>query len=94
MSKKLTESGNVVELFPNKTKFHEFLEDIEKKYDEDTLRDFICIYSSDTEDADTAQAYYIYWFGKVSCACCLGLCDIAKAHINDYMRLVTMGRDS
>jgi len=85
--------NNVYE-FPNKQLFYEYLDNLKKAYDKNLLKNFVCIYEreynmDDPQEVKDSKQFagknMIYWFGK-SCTTCLGLCDLMKQYIVDYIR--------
>ena len=84
--------GEVVK-FPNQQPFQDFLDFLSKEYKENRLKDFICItcvgYREDEEVPEGMQSkIYKYWFGDKCCLYLLGLCDVMKDCIIDYMKEV------
>lgn len=82
--------SDVVE-FPNPNAFYSYLENLRKAYDEGRLKNFICIYSCDYEEEEHRPKEFIekiepYWFGEKSCVYLLGLTDIMKDEIREFMK--------
>lgn len=75
--------------FPNETVFYDFLAELREAYDKNLLNNFICIYSKNYKDDEEHNGFVgrnrSYWFGKSSSEC-LGLTDLAKEMILDYIR--------
>ena len=77
--------------FPNPNAFYSYLEGLKKAYDEDRLKNFICIYSCDYEEEELRPKEFMekiepYWFGEKSCVYLLGLTDIMKDEIREFMK--------
>ena len=76
-------------MFSKKQPFHEFLNELKEVYDNDLANNFICIYSRDYKKGEEVEGFtgrnLCYWFGNSSSEC-LGLCEIMKTEILDYIR--------
>ena len=74
----------------NQTNFHNFMDKIQKAYEENRLDDFICICSTkypegeETEDSDTVLGYYWFTGADGSAVKSLGLTEVMKRKIMDY----------
>lgn len=82
---------NKVVKFPKPDAFYDFLENLKNTYDEDRLKNFICIYSCDYGEEESHPEGFIekiepYWFGEKSCIYVLGLIDIMKDEIREFMK--------
>jgi len=75
--------------FPNKQPFHEFLDELREAYNKNLLRNFVCLYSRDHKNDEEDEIFVgknlSYWFGESSTEC-LGLTDLMKEMILDYIR--------
>ena len=82
--------GDLIKL--HKSNFHEFLAQIQEAYDEGRLNDFICIYSAKYPAGQEISGFTAsvgkYWFSgdNGSTIQSLGLCDLMKDHLLDYIR--------
>ena len=76
--------------FPTQVAFHEFLDELRKAYDEDRLKDFVCIYSHDYKKGKEKEGFLHglnhYWFSQEnSTVYSLGLVEVMKDEILHYM---------
>ncbi len=76
----------------NRTNFHDFLDKTIKAYEENRLNDFICIVSHKYPEGEEEEGFYAaidnYWFSgdNGSCVHSLGLLELMKKYIIDYMK--------
>lgn len=87
--KKSIAKNKVIE-FPKSQPFHEFLDELKKAYDENRLKDFICIYDYDYKKGQEKPGFHNgidhYWFGDESTLRLLGLLDLMRDEILEYMK--------
>ncbi len=67
------------------SKFDKFLDDLSQLNHEGRLKDFVCIFSNSCDEVDKTEVYD-YWFGETSTVMCLGLVEVVKDRILEYMR--------
>ena len=79
--------GNVIRLKPDA--FRDFLDDLEDAYKDKRLKTFICIAQTRYKQGEEQEGFNselpTYWFGGESCVECLGLVEVMKAKILEYM---------
>ena len=79
--------------FPSQQAFHSFVDELRKAYDDNRLKDFVCIYNYDYEKGKEKKGFIhginSYWFGKESTVYLLGLTDVMKDEILKYMATKT-----
>ena len=76
--------------FPQETgPFDSFLDMLRLAYNEDRIKGFICIYEARYPEGKDIEGFVgtldKYWFGESSTQC-LGLCEMMKADILDWVR--------
>lgn len=67
------------------SQFDEFLDELKQLCREDRLKDFVCIYSNSRKEDEEIEVFD-YWFGETSTVMCLGLIEVIKDRILEYMR--------
>lgn len=76
--------------FPAPDMFYDFLAELKTAYDEDRLENFICIYNFKYRQEDKLEEFMYgigkHWFGQESCIYMLGLIDIMKDEIREFMK--------
>lgn len=75
--------------FPQ-TPFDDFIDELSQLNRENRLTDFICMFSNSYKEGEEVEGFSSemrnYWFGKTSTLTCLGLTDVMKDIILEYMR--------
>lgn len=70
--------------------FEEFLDEQKQLYHEDRLTDFICISKNRYKEGEKVDGFNAqikrFWFGETSTLTCLGLVEVMKDVILEYMR--------
>lgn len=67
--------------------FDEFLSDLKQAYDEGKLTTIVCIAQVKLDDNEDNMVNELpgYWFGGDSCVGVLGLLEVMKRRVHDYM---------
>ena len=74
--------------FPNKQPFHKFIEEMQDKYKNGLMRNFVCIFSSDYEEEEGkpfVARNSAYWFAHNTSEC-LGSLKLIEQQILDFVR--------
>jgi len=88
---RLRKGRKVIELFPrDEQEFHQFLDMLRDTYDENRLKNFICIYDYEfKEDDERVESYAsgidTHWFGDKSTIYILGLIEMIKQEVMDWL---------
>lgn len=80
---------NKILKFPQEREpFDQFLDELQIAYDENRLKEFICIYEAEYPEGKEKKGFIAsidkYWFGESSTKC-LGLCILMQQDVLDHI---------